>query len=137
MIPVKQLNRESFKKYGSMLDPEDKTKVFTVVCGDKDARGWRIGVVIIGPSPVEQLEAHPESKETFEPVAGTSILLVSETDKPDNIEAFLLDRGVLVNKNIWHGLSVISEKAEVKVTENFEVDSIFHKLKKPIDIGFA
>jgi ureidoglycolate hydrolase len=137
MIPIKQLNKETFKKYGSMLDPGDKSKVFTVVCGDKDARGWRIGVVIIGPDNVKQLEAHPESLETFEPVAGTSILLVSETKSPDNIEAFLLDRGVLVNKNIWHALSVLSEKAEVKVTENFEVESVFHKLKKPIDVGFV
>lgn len=137
MIPIKRLSSEAFKKYGTMLDPEDKSKVFTVVCGDKDAKGWRIGVVIIGPSPVEQLEAHPESKETFEPVAGTSLLLVAETNAPDNIEAFLLDKGVLVNKNIWHGLSVLSAKAEVKVTENFEVDSVFHKLKKPIDVGFV
>jgi ureidoglycolate hydrolase len=137
MIPIKQLNKETFKKYGTMLDPADKSKVFTVVCGDKDAKGWRIGVVIIGPDDVKQLEAHPGSLETFEPVRGTSILLVSETKKPDDIEAFLLDRGVLVNKNIWHALSVLSEKAEVKVTENFEVESVFHKLKKPINVGFA
>lgn len=137
MIPIKHITPESFKKYGTLLDPADKSKVFTVVCGDKDAKGWRIGVVIIGPGPVKQLEAHPESKETFEPVAGTSILLVAEADKPDNIEAFLLDKGVLVNKNVWHGLSILSEKAEVKVTENFEVDSVFHKLKKPIDVGFV
>jgi ureidoglycolate hydrolase len=137
MIPIKQLNAESFNNYGTMLDPEDKSKVFTVVCGDRDAKGWRIGVVIIGPDEVKQLEAHPESLETFEPVRGTSILLVSETKKPDDIEAFLLDRGVLVNKNIWHALSVLSEKAEVKVTENFEVESVFHKLKKPVNVGFA
>jgi ureidoglycolate hydrolase len=137
MIPIKQLSKETFGKYGSMLDPEDKSKVFTVVCGDKDAKGWRIGVVIIGPENVKQLEAHPESLETFEPVAGTSVLLVSETKNPDSIEAFLLDRGVLVNRNIWHALSVLSLKAEVKVTENFEVASVFHKLKKPIDVGFG
>jgi ureidoglycolate hydrolase len=136
MIPVKRLTHENFSKYGCLLDPKDKSKVFTVVCGDKDAKGWRIGVVILGPEPVSRLEAHPGSMETFEPVAGTSVLLVSEPGKPDGIEAFLLDKGVLVNKNVWHGLSVISEKAEVKVTENFEVESVFHKLKDPIDIGF-
>jgi ureidoglycolate hydrolase len=137
MIPIRRISKKAFAKYGTLLTPPDKNKVFTVVCGDKDAAGWRIGVVIIGPDEVSQLEAHPESLETFEPVSGTSVLLVSETDKPDSIEAFLLDQGVLVNKNIWHGLSVLSERAEVKVTENFEVASVFHKLKKPIDVGFA
>jgi ureidoglycolate hydrolase len=137
MIQIKQLSAEAFKKYGSMLEPADKSKVFTVVCGDKEAKGWRIGVVIIGPESVKQLEAHPGSLETFEPVAGTAILLVAETKNPDDVEAFLLDKGVLVNKNIWHALSVLSSKAEVKVTENFEVESVFHKLKKPIDVGFV
>jgi ureidoglycolate hydrolase len=137
MIPLQRLSRRAFKKYGGILEPADKTKVFTVVCGDKDAAGWRTGYVIIGPDKVKTLEAHPASLETFEPVSGVSVLLVAETKKPDDIEAFLLDRAVVVDKNIWHGLSVLSEKAEVKVTENFEVASVFHKLKKPIDIAFV
>jgi len=137
MIPIRQLNEKSFRKYGGMLEPADKTKVFTVLCGDKEAAGWRIGYVILGQDNVKSLEAHPESFETFEPVAGTTILLVAEAKSPDNIEAFLLDKGVIVNKNIWHGLCVLSSKAEVKVTENFEVESVFHTLKKPLDAGFA
>ncbi|HDQ26708.1 MAG TPA: hypothetical protein ENN43_08210 [bacterium] len=137
MIPVKRITGESFKKYGSVLEPADKSKVFTVLCGDAEAKGWRIGYVIIGPDVVKNLEAHPGSLETFEPVKGTAVLLVAEPGSPDNIEAFLLDKGVLVNKNVWHGLSVLSESAEIKVTENYEVESVFHRLKKPIDIGFA
>lgn len=137
MIPIKQLTNESFKKYGSLLEPADKSKVFTVLCGDKDAAGWRIGYVILGPGNVDSLEAHPVSFETFEPVAGTAVILVAQTGSPDVIEAFLLDRGILINKNIWHGLRVISAKAEIKVTENFEVETIHHKLKKPIDVGFV
>ncbi len=137
MIPVKRLTREGFKKYGSLLAPEDKEKVFTVTCGDAAAKGWRIGYVIIGPGKVDTLENHPESLETFEPVEGVSVLLVAENNRPDEIEAFLLDEAVIVNKGVWHALSVLSEKAQIKVTENFEVDSVFHKLKKPIDIAFV
>ena len=137
MIPVKRITRKAIKKYGGVLEPADKSKVFTVLCGDKHAAGWRIGYVIIGPDKVKVLEAHPKSMETFEPVRGTTVLLVAPPKSPDKIEAFLLDCGVVLNKSVWHGLSVLSEKAEVKVTENFEVESIFHKLKKPLDISFA
>ena len=137
MIPIKTLSREGFKKYGSVLAPEDKSKVFTVVCGEKEKTGWRIGYVIIGPEEVDTIEAHPQSLETFEPVSGTAIILVAPKDKPDEMEAFLLDEAVLVEKGVWHGLKVLSEKAEIKVTENYEVDTVFHKLSKPIDIGFV
>lgn len=137
MIPVKTLNAESFKKYGHIIGQKDKSKVFEVLFGDRDAKGWRIGYLAMGPSPVESLEYHPESLETFEPVSGTSVILVSPHDSPDEIEAFLLDKPVCVGKKIWHGVSVISEHAEIKITENFEVESVHHKLKKPIDIAFV
>jgi hypothetical protein len=32
---------------------------------------------------------------------------------------------------------VVSQQAEIKITENFEVASVIHKLKKPIDIAFV
>lgn len=137
MIPIKQLSKKNFKKYGVILEPENNKKIFTVLCGNKGSRGWRIGYVMLGPEKITTLESHPESDETFEPVFGISILLVSEKTKPDRIEAFLLDKGVLVKKGVWHGLRVLSEKAGIKVTENYEVNSIFHKLKKPIDINFV
>ncbi|MBP7792138.1 MAG: hypothetical protein KA120_03655 [Candidatus Goldbacteria bacterium] len=137
MIPIKTLSKENFRKYGVLLEPKNKSRVFTVLCGDKGSQGWRIGYVMLGPEKVRSLEAHPESDETFEPVFGISILLVAEKCKPDCIEAFLLDKGVLVKKGVWHGLRVLSEKAGIKVTENFEVKSVFHKLKKPIDINFV
>jgi len=136
MIPIKNITREGFKKYGDVLEPADKTKVFTVLCGEKENTGWRIGYVIIGPDNVKTIEAHPGSLETFEPVSGTSVILVAEKESPDSIEAFLLDKAVVINKGVWHGLRAMSEKAEIKVTENYEVDSIFHELKKPIDIQF-
>jgi len=137
MIPVKFLTAKAFKKYGRLLGPADESKIFTVTCGDEKAKGWRIGYVILGPGRVDTIEAHPESFETFEPVSGTTIILVAPVSAPDKIEAFLLDEAVLINKNVWHGMKVLSGKARIKVTENFEVASIFHKLKKPVDIGFA
>lgn len=137
MIPIKTLSKKNFKNYGLILEPVDKKRIFTVLCGDKGSHGWRIGYVMLGPEKVTSLEAHPDSDETFEPVFGISILLVAEKNKPNRIEAFLLDKGVLVKKGVWHSLRVLSEKAGIKVTENYEVESVFHKLKKPIDINFV
>ncbi len=137
MIPVKALSAEAFKQYGYIIEQKDASKVFEVLFGDKDAKGWRIGYLAMGPSPVESLEYHPESLETFEPVSGTSVIIVAPFDRPDMMEAFLLDKPVCVGKKIWHGVSVLSARAEIKITENYEVESVHHKLNKPIDIAFV
>lgn len=137
MIPVKVLSSEVFRRYGHIIEPKDPSKVFEVLFGDREAKGWRIGYLAMGPSPVDSLEQHPESLETFEPVTGTSVLLVAPYESPDEIEAFLLDKPVCVGKKIWHGVSVISARAEIKITENYDVDSVHHKLKKPINIAFV
>jgi len=137
MNTIKTLTREAFKKYGGILEPEDKSGVFTVLCGEKESTGWRIGYVILGPEPVKRLEAHPASMETFEPVYGTSVILVAQKDNPEKPEAFLLDRGVVINKDVWHAVRVLSARAEIKVTENYEVESVYYDLKKPMDIAFV
>ncbi|MFP4466478.1 MAG: ureidoglycolate lyase [Candidatus Goldiibacteriota bacterium] len=137
MIKIKQLTHENFRPYGGILEPEDKSDVFTVLCGDENAKGWRIGYVILGPDKVKSLEAHPGSFETFEPVSGVSVILAAPEKEPEKIEAFLLDKSVLINKNIWHAVRVLSGKAEIKVVENFKVDSVYHDLKNPVDVGFS
>lgn len=137
MIKIKNLSAKAFSKYGVVLEQKNKKKIFSVITGDKEAKGWRIGYLIFHPAPVDSLEAHPESMETFEPVTGTTIILVAPQKDPEAIEAFLLDKPVCVAKNVWHGVKVVSELSEIKITENFEVASVIYKLKKPIDLGFA
>ncbi|MEI7542416.1 MAG: hypothetical protein WCJ94_04095 [bacterium] len=137
MIKIQNLSKKTFSKYGIILEQSDKKKVFTVLTGDKNAKGWRIGYLVFRPGVVDSLESHPESMETFEPVSGTTVILVAEKNTPEKIEAFLLDKPVCVLKNVWHGVRVLSEQAEIKLTENFEVESLIYKLKKSIDIGFV
>ncbi len=137
MIKVKTINAESFKKYGVVIEQKAKGKVFDVLTGDKNAKGWRLGYLVTGPDRVKVLEKHPSSMETFEPVSGTAIMILAEEKTPDKMEAFLLDKPVCLYKSIWHAVSVISDKAEIKITENFEVESLFHKLKKSIDIAYV
>jgi ureidoglycolate hydrolase len=137
MIRIRTLNQKDFSKYGRVLEQKNKKKVFSVIEGDKNAAGWRIGYLITTPDRVQTFEEHPGSKETFEPVSGTTVILVAGHKTPDKIEAFLLDKPVCLEKNTWHAVSVISERAEIKITENYDVESVFHKLKKPIDISFS
>lgn len=120
-----------------VLEQSDKKKVFSVLTGDSAAVGWRIGYLIFHPAPVDSMENHPESMETFEPVSGTTVILVAEHKTPDKIEAFLLDKPVCISKHVWHAVRVVSEHAEIKITENFDVESVIRKLKKPIDIAFV
>ncbi len=132
-MKINTLRRESFKKYGDILEPVSKDNVFTVLRGEEEKTGWRIGYVILKPGAADALEAHPETLETFEPVRGGAVILVAEKDSPENIEAFFLDRAVVVDKGVWHGVAALSEAAEIKVTENYEVDTIYHKLEKPLE----
>ncbi|SRR6056297_2888931 len=132
-MKINTLRRESFKKYGGILEPEAKNSVFTVLCGEEEKTGWRIGYVILKPGETDTLEAHPETLETFEPVKGGAVILAAEKDSPEDIEAFFLDKAVVINKGVWHGVAALSETAEIKVTENNEVETIYHKLEKPLE----
>ncbi len=134
MIKIQNLNDKNFKKFGIIICPENKSKIFDVICKEKEKVGWRIGYLILNPQKVKMLEAHPYSMETFEPVKGTSIIIVAENKKPEKFYAFLLDKPVCLYKGTWHAIIALSESIEIKITENLEVDSVFYKLKKPLDI---
>ncbi len=135
MINIQNLNNKNFKKYGIIIGIKDKNKIFDVICKEKEKVGWRIGYLIFKPQKVKVLEAHPYSMETFEPVKGTSIIIVAEKEKPHILKAFLLDKPVCLYKGIWHAIIALSDTIEIKITENAEVKSIYNKLKKPLEIG--
>ncbi len=134
MIRIKVLKKEDFEKYGIIIEPQNRKEIFEVICREETKVGWRIGYLVMSPQEVSIIEAHPNSQETFEPVKGTSIIIVSEPNSPQNIEAFLLDKPVCLKKGIWHGILVLSETAEIKITENLEVESIYYKLEKPLNV---
>ncbi len=134
MTKIQNLNSKNFKKYGIIICPENKNKIFDVICKENEKVGWRIGYLILKPQKVKMLEAHTHSMETFEPVKGHLIIIVAENKKPKNFKAFLLDKPICLHKGIWHAIIALSEIIEVKITENSEVDSVFYKLKKPLDI---
>lgn len=141
-MKIQHLTKDSIKKYGSILDFEpiqrdvcsDSGSHFRVVAKSPESTGWRIGKYIGRDYKTSKLECHPNTYESFEPISGTGVLLLAEYDTPDNIEAFLLDKPVIVRKNIWHWILTLSEEFHAKVTENLDVETEFHELTMPMGV---
>ena len=80
---------------------------------------------------IQKIECHPTSKESFEPLHGITVLLVAEHETPENCHAFILDKPVVLKKGIWHQTLALTPEAQVKITENIEVESVFYTYDKP------
>ena len=124
-IEIKTLSQEKFSNYGTIIELKrnDGSGRYFEVLVEAKSNGWRIGVMDVQRYVVPYLERHLKSKESHEPVCGTMILLVAPAEKPENIEAFLLDKPVSVDEGVWHQIMAISDTARVKVTENLDMPS--------------
>ena len=133
---IKEISAESFAPYGWVIEYPRKEvdskgeNLFRVVLKEDGSVGWRIAYLIVRDKIIKRLEQHPCSYETFEPVAGQSVLYVAVDKFQKGIEGFLLNRPIILKKGIWHGIVTIGDEAEIKITENAEVESIFW----PVDI---
>lgn len=133
-IEPKKITSEKFDKYGWVIGwnsyPENSNEPnqFRIVVREDNSAGWRIAYLIVREKIVSRLEQHIDSKESFEPVKGKSILYVSTIEKPAQVEAFYLDQPIVLKKGIWHGIVSIDDEAHVKITENSEVSMDFYDL---------
>jgi len=132
-IKVKNLDK-SFEQYGRIIKPfnegpaeQGKGWDFYMLSKSK-SDGWRIGYLIQTSKEVNYLEKHPKSKETFEPIEGVGIILLSLGDK---IDAYLLDKPIILNEGVWHALVALSERVKIKISENLEVEKITRPIKPP------
>jgi ureidoglycolate hydrolase len=81
------------------------------------------------------LGRHPNTRESFEPLAGIAAIVVAEYGRPGEPAAFLLDRPVCLHKGVWHATAALSESALIKITENHIVQSESYTLPLPLSIG--
>ena len=132
---IKPLNisRENFRKYGCIIEwdgPENKLEnnQFRIVIRDSKVTGWRIAYLIVRNKQVEFLEKHPYSYESFEPIKGKAILYVSNKKTSQDIEAFILDKPVVLRKGLWHNVVALGKEAHIKITENNDVQLIKYQL---------
>lgn len=134
-LPLQCITRETFEPYGTVLEmlPSGDDRFQVLVTESQEP--WRLAVFQYRNHQVAQLEAHPTSMESFEPLSGLSVLVVATPSAPDELQAFLLDKPVCLEKGVWHQTLALTPKAQVKITENLEVlGTIFHDLKQPIGV---
>lgn len=134
MEGIKRITPENFFPYGWVIEYPNKERetkkgnLFRVVLRETASSGWRIAYLVVRDKAINQLEQHPFSYETFEPIAGQSILYVALTNNVGAIKGFLLDKPVILEKRIWHGVLTLGDESELKITENAEVQSLYWHL---------
>ncbi len=123
---------KAFKPYGWVIEwpgpVTGKKNLFRIVTRESARVGWRIAYLVVRDRQIDKLERHPRSKESFEPVKGKAVLYVSRGKAPRKIEAFILDKPVILKKAVWHGIVTLGKEAHVKITENSLVKLQFFRL---------
>lgn len=140
-LMVKKITTKNFVSFGRLIHhpsrhfKSKKRNLFCIVCKEPKNVGWRIAYLIVRDKIINRLEQHPHTFESFEPVAGRTILYVAREKKPAQIHCFNLDRPVILNKGIWHGVVTIGGESEIKITENAKVNCIYWKLGFDLNSG--
>ncbi len=135
MKSIQTLTPAGFAKYGQIIDfTAAKNDGWEIIIKSDDP-GWRIALLEISRKTTATLEHHPESKESFEPISGVALLLAAPFESPDAIEIFLLDRPVCLNKKVWHQVISLSETSVMKITENLDVNCVYHELASEVRVG--
>ena len=134
MKRINYITQENFSKYGIIIDftQKDDHPPFEIIIKNEEDP-WRIAMLQVEERVFTFLEKHPSSLETFEPVEGMCLLLVSLDTDADAYEYFVLDRSVCLHKDVWHGITTLTDTSKVKITENLEVDTNFYYLDHPIE----
>lgn len=131
---LQSIHKETFEKYGDVLEfPNDCTEPFYIVTKEEN-EPWRLAVFRYSNKEIGRMECHPTSLESFEPLCGITVLVVAEHERPEEYEAFLLDKPVCLKKGIWHQVLALTDEAQVKIAENLEVSSRFYDLEKPVKV---
>lgn len=124
---VESITREAFEPFGTVLEfPEGFEGNFRIVDTEEE-KPWRVAVFRYSNKEIKKIENHPYSKESFEPLKGLTLLLVAEHDTPEDYRAFVLDKPVCLKKGIWHQTLSLTPEAEVKITENLDVEAVFYE----------
>ena len=112
---------------------------------DRLAPGWQIGHLVCTCKTLHRLERHPNTAEVFCPLGGEALLVVAgesiagggnlkedlsgHKSKP---VGFLLDRPIVFNRGVWHGVISLTEKSTMLIAENSDVVDEFRDLDCPL-----
>jgi ureidoglycolate hydrolase len=136
---IYKLTHKNIKPYGWIIDSafvkdSGRGNAFGILIKEK-AKGWRIAYLIVRAKSIKRLENHPDSLETFEPVAGRTVIALARPRSPEKFKLFHLDKPVVLKKKVWHDVATLSERSDIKIVENMEVKCVYKKLGKEIGFG--
>ncbi|MFR8548262.1 MAG: ureidoglycolate lyase [Lachnospiraceae bacterium] len=132
MRRIESITREAFAAFGSVIEfSPDFEDVYEIVETEEE-KPWILAVFRYKNKTIRRLENHPTSMETFEPLAGVTVLLVAEHETPEEYRAFVLDKPVCLKKGVWHQVLSLTPEASVKITENKDVYSEFYDLSQEV-----
>jgi ureidoglycolate hydrolase len=134
---VKNLSPSDFASFGEVLEFAGAGSGFQVKVTELSPTGWRIALLRKENKSIGAIQCHPDSRESFEPVRGVAVLIVARPDRPEEMEAFLLDKPVCLNKGVWHNTLALSEFALIKITENAAVSSLSHDLESELKVALT
>ena len=92
------------------------------------SNGYLMSYYSLKRRSTNSMENHPNTKEAFEPICGASIIVVAYGPKPEKLEAFVLDKPIVVYESVWHTIITLSQIVTMRIIENTEVQSIRQKL---------
>ena len=136
MLPI---TAKTFRPFGKVIEYPGKEKkgrvrnLWRIVHKVDQAKGWRIAYLVLRDKTFGRLEQHPDSDETFEPISGEILLFVAKSPAIEDVKCFCLDRPIVLKKGVWHALVTVHDEAEIKITENAELQCVYHKLGKRYD----
>lgn len=128
------ISKESFEHFGKVIEFSENTDDNFEIIVKEENEPWRIAVYRYKDKSVRRMENHPTSKESFEPLIGTTLIMVAENDTPQDYKVFLLDRPICLDKGVWHQVISLSDEASVKITENLDVTSEFYEFDKEVSV---
>jgi ureidoglycolate hydrolase len=136
VLPIEHLTPDAFAPFGDVVAPDGDDR-FVVHVEDPHEKGWRFARSRVARGPVTLVSRHETTRESFVPLAGTTVIVVAERDTPDDLHAFLLDRGVVIHKDVWHQTVALSERSYLAISENHEVGQDDHTLDAPLNVGLG
>jgi len=126
-LELKTINKRNFGMYGVILEHVNLAEGYEPLI-KVNSGGWIWAILTFRNRSLKRLERHPTSKESFEPVSGTSVIALASPGAPDNVELFLLDKPVVLNEGVWHDVMSLSDVSTVKITENNDVTDEYRDL---------
>lgn len=126
---IENLESKKFRKFGRVIEypgyarKGKKRNLWKIIHTSETQEGWRIAYLVLRDKSISRLQCHPNTDETFEPLQGGKAVLFASTQKDlSKIQAFWLDRPVVIYQGVWHGIIAPGDEAHLKIFENNHVE---------------